>query len=256
MKKKIVMLTTIFLICTFALTACNANNSAKPTDIAESTSTEDIFISGSDSTAANYLPITYYLPSPETEGLMSVEEALYNRRSRRNFQDTPLTIEQLSQLLWAAYGISDGNRLRTAPSAGALYPLEIYVAVGNVIGIEPGLYRYIPQAHKIVRTLDRDIRADLSVAALNQTMVRDAPIVIIYTAVFDRVASRYGERGLQRYVFMEIGHSAQNVYLQATALGLGTCAIGAFVDERVSEILELPADEAPLYIMPIGYYYR
>ena len=200
-------------------------------------------------------PLIYFLSPPQTEGLVSVEEALYTRRSRRNFRDTALSKEQLSQILWAAYGISEGGRLRTSPSAGALYPLEIYVVIGNVTGIEPGVYRYVPEEHKIIRTLDGDVRNELSAAALNQTMVRDAPISVVYIAVFDRVIGRYGERGRERYVFMEIGHSAQNVYLQAEAMGLGTCAIGAFTDERVSELLELPADEAPLYIMPVGYFY-
>ena len=199
-------------------------------------------------------PLVYFLPPPQTEGLVSVEEALYRRRSRRNFRDTALSKEQLSQILWAAYGISEGGRLRTSPSAGALYPLEIYVVIGNVTGIKPGVYRYVPEEHKIIRTLDGDVRSELSAAALNQTMVRDAPISVVYIAIFDRVVARYGERGRERYVFMEIGHSAQNVYLQAEAMGLGTCAIGAFIDEVVSELLKLPANETPLYIMPVGYF--
>ena len=198
-------------------------------------------------------PLTHILPAPSMVGSVSVEEALANRRSRRNFEDRALSVEQLSQILWAAYGISDGSRLRTAPSAGALYPLEIYVVIGNVTGIEPGVYKYDPVEHKIIRTIDGDIRAELSAAALNQRMVHDAPITIVYTAVFSRVIERYGERGRERYVFIEIGHSAQNVYLQAEALGLGTCAIGAFIDDRVSELLMLPAEEEPLYLMPVGY---
>jgi len=198
-------------------------------------------------------PLTYDLPSPETGGHVSVEEALNSRRSRRNFQDTALSIEHLSQILWAAYGISDGDRLRTAPSAGALYPLEIYVLVGNITGVEPGVYLYVPGEHKIIRTLDSDIRAELSDAALSQDMVRDAPMSVVYTAVYDRITERYGERGRDRYVLIEIGHSAQNIYLQAEALGLGTCAIGAFTDETVSALLELPEYATPLYIMPVGH---
>ena len=204
--------------------------------------------------------LTYILPAPRTEGNMSVEEALQNRRSHRHFQNKALTIEQLSQLLWAAYGItvpkpdSPGLRggLRTTPSAGALFPLEIYAIIGNVEGIEPGVYRYISEEHKIVRIIDRDVRRELTDASFGQRMVQEAPVSIFYSAVFSRTTSRYGERGIM-YVHMEIGHSAQNVYLQAVALGLGTCAIGAFVDDQVRQLLQLPEDEVPLYIMPVGY---
>ena len=206
--------------------------------------------------------LTYFLPPPRTEGTISVEQALANRRSQRRFLNRELSVDQLSQILWAAYGITEPipgqpalrGGLRTSPSAGALYPLEIYVVVGNVQGIERGVYRYDSQEHKIVRTIARDIRDELSRAALGQTMVRDAPITVVYTAVFERITSRYGERGRERYVWIEVGHSAQNVYLQAEALNLGTVAIGAFVDSRVSELLQLPSDEVPIYLMPVGYY--
>ena len=205
--------------------------------------------------------LTYILPAPATDGAFSVERALANRRSRRQFQDTALSVEQLSQILWAAYGVTlplphPGLRggLRTTPSAGALYPLEIYVVIGNVAGLEAGVFRYISEEHKLVRTLARDVRAELSAAALGQRMIQDAPATLVFTAVFSRMTGRYGQRG-RRYVYMEIGHSAQNVYLQAEALGLGTCAIGAFVDNRVRQLLQLPADEEPLYIMPIGDFY-
>ena len=199
-------------------------------------------------------PLTYALPLPVTEGDVSVEEALASRRSRRSYQDRALSAEQLSQILWAAYGITEpGRGYRTSPSAGALYPLEIYVVVGNVAGIEAGLYKYDAEGHKITRTIDGDIRDGLSAAALNQAMIRSAPVTVVYTAVFSRITGRYGERGRERFVYMEIGHSAQNVYLQAEALGLGTCAVGAFTDGRVSEVLSLAADEEPLYMMPVGY---
>ena len=212
-------------------------------------------------TANSQLPLTYILPPPVTESGVSVEEAIASRRSRRDFQDKPLTVEQLSQILWAAYGITQPvpdnpqlrGGLRTTPSAGALFPLEIYVVIGNVTGIELGVYKYDSEQHKIIRTINRDVREELSAAALNQLMIRDAPITIVYTAVFDRVVERYGARGRERYVFMEIGHSAQNVYLQAEALGLGTCAVAAFIDSRVSELLQLPAGEEPFYLMPVGY---
>jgi len=199
-------------------------------------------------------PISFLLPAPEIKGDMSVEEALESRRSRRNFNDKALSAEQLSQILWAAYGITEpGRGLRTAPSAGAIYPLEVYAVVGNVENIEAGLYKYDPTDHKIILVKSGDIRDELSAAALNQAMIKTAPSTIVYTAVFDRIEERYGERGRERYVFIEIGHSAQNIYLQAEAMGLGTCAIGAFTDDRVKELLDLPTDETPLYFLPVGH---
>ena len=230
-------------VASFACLACNSKASANDT-LAK--------IEGPQ--------LTYLLPSPKTDGDVSVEKALMNRRSHRHFQNKAISANQLSQILWAAYGITlprPGHRdlrggLRTTPSAGATFPLEIYAIIGNVEGIEPGVYRYISEEHKIVRTIDRDVRSELTEAALRQGMVRDAPASVFFSAVFSRATGRYGERG-RRYVYMEIGHSAQNVYLQAEALGLGTCAIGAFSDSRVSQLLQLPSNEEPLYLMPIGY---
>ena len=208
-------------------------------------------------------PSAYILPSYITDGGMSVEKALANRRSRRNFQNKAISTNQLSQILWAAYGITLPvpdvpnlrGGLRTTPSAGALYPLEIYVIVGNVEGMEPGVYRYVSEEHKLVRVVDGDVRNELADAALGQRMVREAPVSVFYSAVFSRMTGRYGERGIL-YAYIELGHSAQNVYLQAEALGLGTVAIGAFDDDRIRQILNLPDDEEPVYLMPIGYYYE
>ena len=213
-------------------------------------------------TRAEESQLNYILPSYTTDGNISVEKALASRRSRRNFKDKPISTDQLSQILWAAYGITLPmpdipnlrGGLRTAPSAGALYPLEIYVVAGNVEGLEPGIYRYISEEHKLVRVAYGDVRSELSDAALGQRMVRDAPASVFYSAVFSRMTGRYGERGI-RYAYIELGHSAQNIYLQAEALGLGTVAIGAFNDTRVRQILNLPSNEEPLYLMPIGYYY-
>jgi len=203
-----------------------------------------------------------YLPPPQNDGDMSVERALYTRRSRREFQDEALSLEQVSQILWAAYGITspvpDNPSLRggfrTTPSAGALYPLEIYIVVGNIDGLEPGVYRYISAYHRIIQVVYEDIRNELYEAASNQVMVREAPMSVFYSAVFERTTERYGERGIM-YAYFEIGHSAQNIYLQAQSLGLGTCAIGAFTNDIVRQLLNLPDDEEPLYLMPIGYYY-
>ncbi|HOW26006.1 MAG TPA: SagB/ThcOx family dehydrogenase [Bacteroidales bacterium] len=207
--------------------------------------------------------LTYVLPSPRVEGSTSVETAINHRRSHRSYMNDALTAEELSQVLWAAYGISKPLQgypqtrggLRTAPSAGARYPLEIYALVGNVRGIEPGVYRYDSREHKISRVIERDIKQELAVAALNQEMISEAPACLFYSAVYSRTTDRYGDRGRERYVCMDLGHSAENVYLQAEALHLGTCAIGAFEDEAVRKVMQLPEEEEPLYIMPIGKYY-
>ena len=236
------------LALVFALSACGTTQ-ATPND--------------EPSTRAEESEVTYVLPAPQLDGEMSVEAALASRRSRRNFRDEALTKQQLSQLLWAAYGVSLprpdqpqwSGGLRTTPSAGATYPLEIYAVVGLVDGITPGVYRYLPAEHKLVRVVEGDVRAELSDAAVGQRMVREAPVSIFYSAVFERTTERYGERGVM-YVHMEIGHSAQNVYLQAEAMGLGTCAIGAMMEGQVRELLNLPDDEVPLYLMPVGYFYE
>jgi SagB-type dehydrogenase family enzyme len=146
--------------------------------------------------------------------------------------------------------------LRTAPSAGATYPLQLYVLIGKVTGIEPGVYKYVPQGHRIIRVIDRDVKASLASAALGQEMIKIAPACLFYSADFSLTTGRYGERGRERYVCMDLGHSAENVYLQAEALHLGTCAVGAFNDAEVRAVMQLPANEEPLYIMPIGRYYQ
>ena len=208
--------------------------------------------------------LTYLLPAPQTQGKVSVETTMAQRRSQRNYQDREILAEELAQILWAAYGVTKPNTdrpflrggFRTAPSAGGLYPFEIYAVVGKVNGIDPGVYRYISQEHKLVQTIEGDMRGELRKAALGQAMVEKAPLTIVYSAIFSRMTGKYGDRGRERYVCMDLGHSAQNIYLQAEALNLGTCAIGAFVDARVSEVLRLPEEEEPLYLMPLGHYER
>ena len=209
-------------------------------------------------------PLTYQLPAPTFEGRMTVEESILKRRSHRNFRKSSVTADQLSQILWAAYGITkpDTSRiafrggLRAAPSAGATYPLEVYVVAGNVDQVEPGVYRYVSNRHLLEQVFAGDIRKDLAEAALNQEMISDAPFSLIYSAIFERTTQRYGDRGRLRYVPMDLGHSAQNVYLQAESLGLGTCAVGAFNDEEVTGVMQLPDEEEVLYIMPVGKYFR
>jgi SagB-type dehydrogenase family enzyme len=184
------------------------------------------------------------LPKPGHKGTVSLEDAITQRRSVRSFSDEPVSIEDLSQILWAAQGLTEG-RLRTAPSAGALYPIELIIAT------EEGVFQYVPDGHRLDEIIKKDVRDELSSAALGQGFIKDAPVVLVITAVFERVKSKYGERGT-RYVHQETGHVAQNVCLQCEALGLGTLVVGAFHDSRVQNVLGTPKDFEPLYIVPIG----
>jgi len=189
------------------------------------------------------------LPEPKYESETSVEEALKSRRSIRSYKDEPLTLAELSQLLWAAQGITADWGGRTAPSAGATYPLEVYVVVGDVKNLEDGLYHYNPKIHAITKKKHGDLRNELANAALGQDMLRKAPISFIVTAIYEWTTGRYGERGI-RYVHMEVGHVGQNIYLQAETLGLGTVVVGAFYDDRVKDAFGIA--EEPLYIIPVG----
>ena len=201
--------------------------------------------------------VKFFLPNPSTKGVMTINEALLKRRSVREYKDTSLTLQEVSQILWAAYGISDtvtypGFGLHTAPSAGGLYPLELYLVVGNVVGLQAGIYRYHPNGHYLTPVKSGDLRSNMCDAAYQQEMVKLAPASIVYSAVFERNTVKYGKRGRERYVCMDLGHSGENVYLQATALGIGTCAIGAFTDKELSKVVGMPEVEEPLYIMPLG----
>ena len=187
------------------------------------------------------------LPSPALSGEASLEEALVRRRSVREFDAQPLTTGELGQLLWAAQGITHERGFRTAPSAGALYPLEIYVATTD------GIFHYQPHDHQLLVTSPDDAREKLYQAALKQEPVRQAPAVFIVTAVYQRTAAKYGAERSPRYVHLEAGHAAQNLLLEAAALGLGAVPIGAFHDEEIQEALGLPADHQPLYLIPVGH---
>ncbi|WP_457742880.1 SagB/ThcOx family dehydrogenase [Thermococcus sp.] len=189
------------------------------------------------------------LPEPRLRGEMSVEEAIARRRSVRSYVDEPLTLEELSQLLWAAQGITSSKGYRSAPSAGPTYPFEVYLVVGKVEGLKPGIYRYVPGEHALEMLKLGDYRKELQRACFDQEWVGNAPINIVLVAFYGRTTEVYGERGV-RYVHMEAGHIGQNIYLQATALGLGTVAVGAFNDEWVASILG--TDGNPLYIFPVG----
>jgi SagB-type dehydrogenase family enzyme len=191
------------------------------------------------------------LPEPRHDSDVSLEQSLLERRSVRDYSGQPLTLQEISQLTWAAQGLTDPRGFRTAPSAGGLYPLELYLVAGDVEDLPPGVYRYQPDGHQLVKTGDGDKRAGLAEAALEQEWVEEGAVDFVFTTVYERTTGKYGERGI-RYVHMEAGHAAQNLCLQATALGLGAVTIGAFYDEQVSRLLNLPADEQPLYVIPVG----
>lgn len=195
-----------------------------------------------------------FLPLPRIKGNMSLEEAIAYRRSIREYRDEPLTLFQLSQILWAAQGLTEPRwKFRASPSAGATYPLEIYVVVGEngVEGLKPGVYHYDPLTHTLRLVKEGDVREELYEACLRQPWVKNAPVSIVVTADYERTTRVYGERGV-RYVHIEVGHVGQNIYLEATALGLGTVAVGAFYDEDVREVIGAPPNHHPLYVMPVG----
>ena len=200
------------------------------------------------------------LPAPRLDGETSVEEALQGRRSIRTYSSEPLTLEEVSQLLWSAYGITKKMEkpaflrggFRTAPSAGGLYPLELYLVAGNVKGLPDGIYWYKSETHELAKIARGDKRDKLCEAGLSQEMIKTAPAAIVYSAVFERNTRKYGPRGRERYVWMDAGHSAENLYLQAYALGLGMCVSGAFDDLLVRSVVGMTKEEEPIYIIPVG----
>ena len=192
------------------------------------------------------------LPAPNFKSNISVEEALQKRRSVRDYATASLSLEEISQMLWSAQGITDESYgLRTAPSAGALYPLEVYLAAANVKDLTAGLYKYNPQNHNLQRISDGDKRVEISNASLKQDAIEECSALVIITAIYERTSVKYGDRA-ERYVHIEVGHAGQNIYLQAVSLGIGTVMIGAFKDEALKKILKLPANEFPLAIYPLG----
>jgi len=193
-----------------------------------------------------------HLPQPVYKSETSVEEALLKRRSVRDFKRESLQINEISQLLWAAQGITSKDDCgRTAPSAGALYPLELYVVSGNINTLTPGVYHYRPSDHALEQIAEGDKRKLLAAAALMQRAVNDGAAIIVITAAYRRTTDKYLKRG-KKYVHMEAGHAAQNIYLQAVSMKLGTVVTGAFADILVKQIIHLPKNEDPLYLMPVG----
>jgi len=195
----------------------------------------------------------FRLPASDRKGGMALETTIDRRKSVRYFASQPLSQSQLSQMLWAAQGTSGTSRNRTVPSAGATYPLEIFVvcADNGVERLDSGIYHYDIESHALLLHYVGDVRLELARAALGQEYIYEAPLDIVICAVYERTMRSYGNRG-ERYVHIEVGHAGQNIYLQATALGLGTVAIGAFHDESVREVLRLDKQYRPLYIMPVG----
>mgnify|MGYP001772538489 CR=1 FL=1 len=201
-----------------------------------------------------------YLPLPRPLSNMIVEEAILLRRSIRDYTSEPVKLEHLALMLWAAYGVTDPRyEFRAVPSAGATYPLEVYVVVGErgvlvneSAFLSPGVYKYDPLKHALSLVKPGDFRRELARAALGQAWVEEAPVSIVVFAVFERTTIIYGERGRVRYVPMEVGHLGQNVYLVATALGYGAVVVGAFYDDEVREVVGAGASEVPMYIIPVG----
>jgi SagB-type dehydrogenase family enzyme len=187
------------------------------------------------------------LPEPKTKGIVSLEEVINKRRSERSLNGDKLTLEQIGQLLWSCQGITDKTRgFRSAPSAGATYPLEIYLVNSD------GLFYYLPDTHSIKRIKDKDLRRELSQACFGQGFVEDASVDIVICADFKKTTGHYGARG-ENYVYIEVGHASQNLHLEAVSLGLGSVPVGAFSDNEVQKVLDLPKDIIPIYVIPIGY---
>jgi SagB-type dehydrogenase family enzyme len=187
--------------------------------------------------------------------LMTLDEALGERRSVREFQPEPLSLRKLGYLLWAATGVQRAEHRfesRTAPSAGALYPIETYIVANQVADLEPGVYHYWIRAHELERLRAGDLRQALAAAALDQYMCAAAPAVFVWTALFARTTSKYGPRGY-RYVYLDAGHIAENLALAAVSLGLGSCQVGAFFDDEVNKLLDLDgAEESVVYMSVVG----
>ncbi len=195
---------------------------------------------------------TIVLEPEGAEASMPVDVAIEKRRSIRSFKDEPISLKGLSRLLWAAQGITDKpKKLRAAPSAGALYPLELYIVVGNVQGLSAGIYKYIIEACALEKVREVDKRSEITKAAYNQSWIEDASAIIVICGVYERVRKKYGARA-SRYVHMEVGAVAENIYLQGQALKIGTCFVGAFEEKGVREVIGSKKYEIPLALLPVG----
>lgn len=206
------------------------------------------------------------LPSPKFDSETSLEQTLKNRRSIRSYKKDPLLKSDIAQIMWAAQGITKKIEnppniwpdkydwrcgFRTAPSAGALYPLEIYVVACNVKDLPAGVYKYIAQDHSLIQMIKGDKRDELSDAAYKQKCIRKGAAVVVIVGVYERTSIKYGDRAKQ-YVHIEVGHVGQNIFLQSVSLGIGTVMVGAFKDKEVQKVLNLPENEIPFAIIPLG----
>ncbi len=190
------------------------------------------------------------LPEPRLKGELSVEEALAKRRSRRRFTGKAITDKQLSNLLWAAQGVTEKESgFRASPSAGAVYPLTLYVVLQKAAGLAQGIYRYLPESHSLELSKKGWFWKNLQGAAMDQRFISEASVVIVVTGDGEGIKRKYGKRGRQ-YMLNEVGHVGQNLYLACEAMGLGTVAVGAFEPADVESILGVK--EEPLYLMPVG----
>jgi SagB-type dehydrogenase family enzyme len=239
MMVKLITLVSISLV--FLLSACNAR---KQTEATNTNSPATPSPNGEGITSRQQM---IDLPSPRLKGTLSLEESLSQRRSVREFSDQQLSLAEIGQLLWAAQGLTNPSGYRTAPSAGALYPLEVYVITPEA------MYHYDPQGHRLTFHTSGDLRPELYNAALQQEPVLKAPAVFVIAAVYQRTEQKYGAERSPRYVQIEAGHATQNLLLQAVALELGAVPIGAFYDDEIKTALSLPDDQVPLYLIPVGH---
>jgi SagB-type dehydrogenase family enzyme len=192
------------------------------------------------------------LPRPNLHADAGLNALLERRRTQRAFAAQPLSLATAAGLLWAAQGVTSPHGQRTAPSAGALYPLELRLIAGRVAGLSAGIYRYAPAAHALIAGPKGDMREAVAAAALHQDWIAQAPAIVVISAVEGRTTAKYGRRGV-RYVHMEVGHAAQNLLLQAVAHGLAAAIVGAFDDDRLARLLKLPDNERPLAVLPVGH---
>ncbi|MHC4131737.1 MAG: SagB/ThcOx family dehydrogenase [Planctomycetota bacterium] len=195
------------------------------------------------------------LPAPNIEQKMGLDETIKKRKSIRHFSSKPLSLKELSYLLWASTGIQRieaGYEFRTAPSAGALYPIETYIIANNVTELANGLYHYDIKNHQLEELKLEELGAKLAATALGQNFCATAPVVFLWTAIFQRSKFKYQQRAY-RYIYLDAGHIAENLALTAVSLKLGSCQIGAFLDDQINEILELDGtEESILYLTSVG----
>lgn len=241
-KKSQYVLLAIILLLTFLVVYLVFSTSIKPVQ----TENQTRIILGS-----------FDLPPATVSSDMSVDQAIKSRRSVRSFSATSLTLQDVSQLLWASQGITDSERnFRAAPSAGHVFPMEIYLVTGNnsIQGLEAGIYHYNPFNNTLEKIVEGDQRYNLSQAAHQQKWVENAPISLVVTGNYQKMKEKYpDERISTRFVDIEAGHIGENIYLEAVAHGMGTVAIGSFYDDQMINLLKLPSTETPIYIYPVGY---